>query len=130
MALGTMSLRGAAKPQAKRVFSLLPTCSCIVSGESPVQIIVCAATVTRLADGDGDGGVSRAGSAGRFRSGSSIAVVIGCAPPEHAPRGPLAASSSVVTASRKSSSVAPGLVQIDTASVLGTAFPDEPSRSS
>ena len=70
------------------------------------------ATSYALSDGDNDGGgVSRARSAARaFRSSCSIPAVSGCSPPRKR-RAIRSVSSSVVTASRISSSVAPSSSQ-------------------
>ena len=72
---GLMS-RGVEKPQAKRVFSRLPTCTCIVFGRVPCPENRYIANYT-LADGDGDDGFSRARSAARaFRRVRPIFPVI------------------------------------------------------
>ena len=105
MALGTDESRGAAKPQAKRVFSRSPTCTCIVCGRVHCPEDRYIANYT-LPDGDDGCGVSRAWSTARaYRRSPSNDVVSGCAPPSTR-RAIRVVSSSIATASRRSSSVA------------------------
>ena len=104
MALGTDELR-CGKTTGKTGFLSLPTCTCIVFGRVPCPEYCYIANYTVSSDGDG-GGVSRARSAARaLRRARSIPSVFGCAPPSTR-RAVLAVSSSVVKASRRSSSVA------------------------
>ena len=106
MALVTDETDSAAKPQAKRVFSRSPTCTCIVCGRVPRPEYCYIANYT-LSDGDDGCGVSRARSVARAsRRAFSTDPVVGCAPPSTR-RAIRSKSSSVVTASRRSSSVAP-----------------------
>ena len=103
MALGTDALR-CGKTTGKTGFPCFGRVVASCAGESPVQgLLYCYHY--KLAGGGG--GVSRARSAARAsRKSPSIPVVSGCAPP-NTRRVVRSESSSVVTLSRRSSSVAP-----------------------